>query len=798
MKNIIKSFLTLASVAAVFASCTQEAKPLASSVSLDKTEVVFEGQNAPAQTVTVKADGDWFAVAPEWITLEPAAGSGETEVKVSVADNTDEWKELAGPRSASVSFCYGTTGISVLSVQQKGENGLDASRQYSKITKADEFEAGSYLVVFNYDGKDNALKAFNATSETYYSYLYGDEISVVDGIVNMPNANNAYTFETAEGGYKIKMPNGRYLFQSASYNNFYSSDDVAKGDVWTVSFDEEGLATIKNITTADKWMQWTSYGNAGAYNSAQDGAVLPMLYKDSKPASDEVLSVPEKVSVASNVTTATIAVTSNKTWKVRCHDEWITTFTESGSGNGEIVLTFTANESKTDARAASIQVIGETTNFVVEFIQNKVATSVSEISGQLISTDKNAQSPYAADLSEAGAVVSYVNGGSAYIEDKTGAILLYKSSHGLTAGQKVAGKVSGYGYLYSALPEITSLEGAEISEGGKIPCTEITIADLLKDYNSYLSRRVLIKGVKVTDPIDGSDRDGKIEFGGNSIAVRAQLKTLNMPLGTCDITCFPALFNKNKQLAFWEDAHCTYTEIAGSVSVSEVSLKLGETGKVSYTTNNTEGAVTYSIDKTDIATVAADGTITAVAEGEATLTVKVAAAGIYTAAEATAKVTVVAAGLPESPAFVKVTSSSEIVDGGTYLIVYEEGSLAFDGSLTTLDVASNTVSINISAGKIGMSSEVEDKTFTIEEGKYLRSASGYYIGATSDANKIVSSQTDKYENKLSIDADGNFVVESVNKPFLRYNPTDGQARFRYYKSGSYTNQKAIQLYKLAE
>ena len=120
--------MTLASVAAVFASCVQEAKPLASSVSVDKEEVVFEGQNAPAQTVTVKADGDWFAVAPEWVTLEPAAGSGETEVKVSVADNIDQWEELSGPRSASVSFCYGTTGISVLSVQQKGENGLDASR----------------------------------------------------------------------------------------------------------------------------------------------------------------------------------------------------------------------------------------------------------------------------------------------------------------------------------------------------------------------------------------------------------------------------------------------------------------------------------------------------------------------------------------------------------------------------------------------------------------------------------------------------------------------------------------------
>ena len=708
MKNIFKSFLTLASVAAVFASCVQEAKPLASSVSLDKEEVVFEGQNAPAQTVKVTADGDWFAVAPEWVTLEPAVGSGETEVKVSVADNVNEWKELSGPRSASVSFCYGTSGLSVLSIQQKGENGLDASRQYSKITKADEFKAGSYLVVFNYKEKDNALKAFNATSETYYSYLYGDEVSVVDGIVNMPNANNAYTFETAEGGYKIKMPNGRYLFQDASHNNFYSSEDVAKGDVWTVSFDEKGLATIKNITNA-KWMQWTSYGSAGAYNSAQEGAVLPMLYKDSKPVSDEVLSVPEKVSVASNATTAKIAVTSNKTWKVRCHDGWIKEFTKSGEGNGEIVLTFTANESKTDARAASIQVIGETTNFVVEFVQNKIATSVAEISGQLISTDKNAQSPYAADLSEAGAVVSYVNGGSAYIEDKTGAILLYKSGHGLTAGQKVAGTVSGSGYIYCDLPEITSLEGAEISEGGQIPYTEVTIANLLKDYNSYLSRRVLIKGVKVTDAIDGNDRDGKIEFGDNSIAVRAQLKTLNMPLGTCDIFCFPALYNKKKQLAFWEDAHCTYTEIAGSVSVNAVSLKLGETSKVSFTTNNAEGAVTYSIDKADIATVAADGTITAVAEGEATLTVRVAAAGIYTAAEATAKVIV-----SEDELVVESIKMADCFSGAT---TFEVGSTYKMGILTcSYDTKGGNSASNFNANDPGVRFYANDvMTFSAEK-----------------------------------------------------------------------------------
>lgn len=73
MKNIFKTFLALASAAALFISCAEEGGPLASSVSVDKAEVVFEGLAPSSQTVTVKADGDWFAFTSyEWITVEPA------------------------------------------------------------------------------------------------------------------------------------------------------------------------------------------------------------------------------------------------------------------------------------------------------------------------------------------------------------------------------------------------------------------------------------------------------------------------------------------------------------------------------------------------------------------------------------------------------------------------------------------------------------------------------------------------------------------------------------------------------
>lgn len=669
MKNIFKYLMTLAGVAAIFASCVQEAKPLASAVSVNKTELEFEAVDAPAQDVTVTADGDWFAVAPEWITVEPALGSGETQVKISVSPNLNGWKEINGPRNATVSFCYGTSDLCVLSVKQKGENGLDSSRQYSRIKTAEELSAGSYLIVFNYKGENNALKAFSADKP--FSYLEGDKVTVADDLINMPNATNAYQFEAAgDEGFKLKMSNGRYLYQDESYNNFYSTTDPAKADIWNVTFDEDGLAIIKNVTVANKWMQWTSYGNAGAYSTAQDGAALPSLYKDAKPASDEILLVPAKVSVVASATSASIAVQSNKTWKVRCHDEWITSFTTSGEGNGTIQLTFEANTSKEESKTASIQVIGETTFFTVEFVQNKIATSVADLVAQITSTNKSSQSPYEADLTDAGAVVSYVNGDNAFIEDKTGGILLYKEGHGLTAGMKISGTVKGSGYLFKNLPEITSIEGAQKEEGGEIPSTELTLSELLKNFNRYVSCRILLKGVTVTDAIASGDRSGKIAQDDNELAVWDQTKNLSMPLGTCDFICFPSFNNSDKQLSLFENGQCTYSAYTTTLSVSNLSVEMGQTKKLSVTTNNTEGAVTYSIDKTEIATVAEDGTVTPVAEGEATVTVNVAAAGMYTAAEATAKITVTAAGAPiTGPKYVKVASAQEDWSG-KYLIVF--------------------------------------------------------------------------------------------------------------------------------
>ena len=147
--------------------------------------------------------------------------------------------------------------------------------------------------------------------------------------------------------------------------------------------------------------------------------------------------------------------------------------------------------------------------------------------------------------------------------------------------------------------------------------------------------------------------------------------------------------------------------------------------------------------------------------------------------------------------YVKVTSTADLTDG-QYLIVYEEGAVAFNGALETLDAVGNTISVTINNNEIAADATTNAAAFTIDmtNGTIL-SASGFYIGQTSDANGLQASDETEYENAISINEDGDADVVS-SSAYLRYNAASNQTRFRYFKSSTYTGQKAIQLYKFVE
>ena len=150
---------------------------------------------------------------------------------------------------------------------------------------------------------------------------------------------------------------------------------------------------------------------------------------------------------------------------------------------------------------------------------------------------------------------------------------------------------------------------------------------------------------------------------------------------------------------------------------------------------------------------------------------------------------------PLDVVYKKVTKTTDITDG-QYLIVYEDLNVAFDGSLTTLDAAGNTIDVEINDDNtISGTSETEAAEFTINvtEGS-LMSASGKYIGVSSWGNGIKPSDTSDYKNSFAIE-EGNAIISiefSSGNMILNYNSDSNQKRFRYYKNGS---QQPIQLYK---
>lgn len=230
----------------------------------------------------------------------------------------------------------------------------------------------------------------------------------------------------------------------------------------------------------------------------------------------------------------------------------------------------------------------------------------------------------------------------------------------------------------------------------------------------------------------------------------------------------------------------------------------GATFDVTITTNSTAALV---VSATTGATVApktgAENTYTVTCADNltedtvVTLTASVAAVeNAFTAAEETKTFTVKAAEVvvpptPSDSEYEKVTTITE----GDYLIVYEEGSLAFNGALETLDAVGNSVEVSISEGKIAGNAEIDAAVFTIaalDEGFSVKSASGSFIGQTSDANGLASGES-AYVNMISIDENGANLVSGG--AYLRYNSASNQTRFRYFKSSTYTGQKAIALYK---
>ncbi len=160
---------------------------------------------------------------------------------------------------------------------------------------------------------------------------------------------------------------------------------------------------------------------------------------------------------------------------------------------------------------------------------------------------------YTVNLTDA--VVTYVNGKNAYIQDAEAGILYYKNNHGLVAGQKINGEVAVTLGAYQGVPQLTAMDltNATVEEGAEIPVITLTAEEVAANVDKYEAMRVKIECAKLT--YNFVERNATIEQNGTSLVMYQKDSKASFDLATdkhYDIVGYPGTYKGTPQINVWD------------------------------------------------------------------------------------------------------------------------------------------------------------------------------------------------------------------------------------------------------
>lgn len=158
------------------------------------------------------------------------------------------------------------------------------------------------------------------------------------------------------------------------------------------------------------------------------------------------------------------------------------------------------------------------------------------------------------------AIITYINGNNFYVQDANAGINGYVSGHTFAAGQKINGEVVVTTSLYGGAVQIAAIELGEatVVEGAEVPCTEVTVAELLANGEKYTNMRVKVTNATLTAPFES--RNGEIEQNGSTVAIYQKDKNAVFEVeanSTVNVVGYPGFYNGTLQLNVWEAADIT-------------------------------------------------------------------------------------------------------------------------------------------------------------------------------------------------------------------------------------------------
>lgn len=345
------------------------------------------------------------------------------------------------------------------------------------------------------------------------------------------------------------------------------------GLVVTGTYDDKSTATITDGITWAMNPKTLSLSDVACSVTATVGGVASPAYNVTGLTVNKA-KLPATITLTGNATTLEIDDEPN-TFTVDCDGDGTLSATASAEGVVDLALvgkTVTVTPKAVGSVDITVAVTEGTEYKAASktYTVNVVPVGIAAIRNSITSKSSSNRDAFATKLKDA--VVTYSGKTSAtadkntiYVEDKTAGVVFYVDGLNYEAGDVLNGTISGKGFVYQGLTEVTSIDASSnivVTKNGVIPCQEVTVDELNKNMDKWESRRVKLLDVTVSSAMDS--RNAEISQDGNTIAVFEKINNCSGNLLSkvntkiASIVCYPqdrtASSNSTNQLCVWEES----------------------------------------------------------------------------------------------------------------------------------------------------------------------------------------------------------------------------------------------------
>ena len=208
-----------------------------------------------------------------------------------------------------------------------------------------------------------------------------------------------------------------------------------------------------------------------------------------------------------------------------------------------------------DATTTVKAIAKKSTDTNASSVVSKTFTKITPLANIAALTANTETNTYYVTLTDA--VVTYVSGSYAYIQDASGAVALYKSDHGFTAGDVLNGTATISYQLRNNNPQITDISGVTPVSGSAPAPTAVAQSAWAYTFSDVLSQYFKITGATITK----SGSKYYVSLGGEDIQLYkngGSISSLDLD-EKYNITGFPTLFNSTKEIQIFEDPEVVTT-----------------------------------------------------------------------------------------------------------------------------------------------------------------------------------------------------------------------------------------------